>query len=175
MAYKNATQPKNDLLNNFDLACISINLLILFIIPHTYTQYAFILCCQLLCYMFGNFVVSSCVVFLFSSFWRFISSQFHSVITSTAHMDYLCGVYVWNKCSEERKEWQQWQRQDTAIFINIHKLKCSRKVFCILIIDGTHDVISFNLLPLLFLSLIQSVSSITANYQTRTKHIYFFL
>lgn len=30
-----------------------------------------------------------------------------------------------------------------AIFINIHKLKCSRKVFCILIIDGTHDVISF--------------------------------
>lgn len=32
-----------------------------------------------------------------------------------------------------------------AIFINIHKLKCSRKVFCMLIIDGTHDVISFNL------------------------------
>lgn len=128
-AYKNATQPKNDLLNNFDLACISINLLILFIISHTYTCAmfsffsprvsftAFISCCQLLCCMFGNFVVSSRAIF-----FGLKKDSFHSRFLSLSLQNHkhTC-ILVWSVFGidvgkKQGREWQQQppqQQQDT--------------------------------------------------------------
>lgn len=146
MAYRNATQPKKWFVEQLWLG-LHLNKSLNFIHYTTYIIY------NIFFSLFGfHSVHSFCAVSFFVIRLVILSSVlvysfFYALTLSLqSHSIHEC---VWNWCWVEWKEWQQQRRQNTATFINIHKLKCSRKVFCILIIDGTHDVILFNFLPLL--------------------------
>lgn len=92
---------------------VSINLLILFIIS-------------------VSFPVASFECFLISATTHFLSASLFAG-------NFVVGVFMATRCTHTHSPGTKQKEERQAIFINIHKLKCSRKVFGILIIDGTHS------------------------------------